>query len=177
MLKRVLLITIAVVLAFPFIVQAEMPQNVQKQSRKGVVPPDDWKKFDKSGQVRFLQIQTTAPHSEAGKGAALDGSAGEMLIEIHVDPAVKAAEVDWSLKNKGKSPIWVLAAGGADAGLPIKIESKATVTLKTTLDKDHYTYIVVDNEGGGKTSLDVKAKCGDVDAKTARGKSMLIIWF
>jgi len=45
------------------------------------------------------------------------------------------------------------------------------------LSQDRYTYIVVDNEGGGKTSLDIKAKCGEIDARTTRGKSMLIIWF
>jgi hypothetical protein len=45
------------------------------------------------------------------------------------------------------------------------------------LDGSRYTYIVVDNHGGGKTQLSIKAKMAETDAKTARGKSMLVIWF
>ena len=62
----------------------ELPESVQKQSRKDAVESETWKKFDKSGQVKFLQVQNTAAASKAGTGAKLDGSIGERLIEIKV---------------------------------------------------------------------------------------------
>ena len=156
---------------------AELPDTVKNQSRKYVVEPESWNEFDKSGQVKFLQVQSTASASEAGSGAKLDGSRGERLIEIKVDPAVQESIVEWTLKNKGESTVWVITAGGLKADFPISIEGGATTTLRSALSHDRYTYIVVDNEGGGKTSLDIKTKCGEIDARTTRGKSMLIIWF
>jgi len=155
----------------------KLPDFVASQSKKGKPVPESWKKFDKSGKVRFLQVQTTAPASPAGSGSKLDGSIGERLVEIEVDPSVGSKEVVWSLKNSGKSTVWVVAAGNADASMPVAIEPGKTVTLKTMLDPDNYTFVVVDNEGGNKTTLGLKAKCGDVDAKTTRGKSMKVLWF
>jgi hypothetical protein len=156
---------------------AHLPKSVKGQSRKDVVQPEAWKKFDKSGQVRFLQVETTAPGSEAGKGSSLEGSLGERLIEIKVDPDIKDSVVEWSLANKGKSTVWVVAASKPDTTLPMSIEAKGSAALRTSLDKDLYTYIVVDNEAGGKASIDIKATCGGKDAKTARGKSMSVTWF
>jgi len=176
-MKRLLYFVLVGVVASALLNCAGLPKTVREQSQRDVIQPETWKKFDKSGQVKFLQVQTTASHSEAGMGSKLDGSLGERLIEIKVDPAVQDTVVEWSLKNKGKSTIWVVAAGESDVALPVSIEGKGSATLKTPLDKDRYTYIVVDNEGGGKTALEAKATCGGAKAKTARGKSMVIIWF
>ena len=116
--------------------------------------------------------------SEAGNGGTLDGSAGEKLVEIKVvDPAIQESVVEWTLKNTGKSTIWVVAAGGSETDLPVGIAGEDSITLNTNLDEDRYTYIVADNEEGGKAALDIKAKCGETDAKTARGKSMHVTWF
>jgi len=73
--------------------------------------------------------------------------------------------------------VWVVACGKTGASLPLSIAGGTTVTLKTMLDSDRYTYIVVDNEGGKKLTLAVKAKIGDISAKTTRGKYMKILWF
>jgi hypothetical protein len=152
-----------------------LPESVQKQSRKDRVESETWKKFDKSGQVKFLQLDDTAPVSAAGSGEKLDGSAGERLIEIKVDPAITADKVEWKLANKGKSDIWVVAVSKSDATLPVKIAPEGSVTLQTTLENG-YCYIVVDNEGGKKATLSVTAKCGDVDAKTTEGNPMSVVW-
>ena len=154
--------------------KAALPEFDASQSRKGKPIPESWKKFDKSGKVRFLQVQTTAPASPAGQGSKLDGSIGERLIEIQ---ALSGNEVVWTLKNEGKSTVWVVASGKTDASIPIGIAGGTTATLKTMLGSDKYTFIVVDNEGGKKLTLAVSAKLGDVSAKTTRGKSMKILWF
>ena len=156
---------------------AQWPESVKNQSRKGAVEPDAWKEFDKSGQVKFLQVQNTASASERGSGSKLDGSIGERLIEIVASPSIGKKAVEWTLKNKGKSTIWVVAAGGFMNDLPISMSAGSTATLESVVGWDRYTYIVVDNEGGNKASLDIQAKCGETAAKTARGKSMVIIWF
>ncbi len=155
----------------------KLPDFDASQSKKGKPVPESWKKFDKSGKVKFLQVQTTAPGSPAGHGNVLDGSIGERLVEIQVDPSITSKTVVWSLKNSGKSTVWVVAAGNPVGKIPLAIEPGKTVTLKTTLDNDNYTFVVVDNEGGKKTTLGIKAKCGGVDAKTTRGKSMKVVWF
>jgi hypothetical protein len=154
----------------------ELPESVQKQSRKDAVETETWKKFDQSGQVKFLQVQDTAPASEAGTGAKLDGSGGERLIEIKVDPALEQDTVEWSLENKGPSAVWVVAVSQSEDAVPVKIEAEASATLKTTLT-DGYCYLVVDSEGGGETTLNLKATCGEIEAKTTRGASMVIVWF
>ncbi len=153
-----------------------LPKFVLSQSKKNWVPPASWKKFDKSGKVKFLQVQTTAPASPAGSGSKLDGSIGERLVEIKVDPSVGSKVVKWNLKNSGKSTVWVVAAGGMVGSLPVAIAPGKTVSITTDLE-DNYTYIVVDNEGGKKTTLGISAKCGEVKAKTTRGKSMKVVWF
>jgi hypothetical protein len=158
--------------ACPKIFAEELPESVKKQSRKDEVETEIWKKFDKSGPVKFLQVEDTAAASKKGTGAKLDGSIGERLIEIKVDPAIKGDKVVWSLENKGPSEVWVVA-GGTE---PVKIEAKAKTDLETPL-VDGYCYIVVDNEGGKETQLSIKATCGETEAKTARGKSMTVIWF
>ncbi len=157
--------------------ESALPKFVLSQSKKNWVPPASWKKFDKSGKVKFLQVQTTAPASPAGSGSKLDGSIGERLVEIKVDPSVGSKVVKWNLKNSGKSTVWVVAADGMVGSLPVAIAPGKTVSITTNLDKDNYTYIVVDNEGGKKTTLSISAKCGDVKAKTTRGKSMKVVWF
>ena len=179
MMKRsilFLLVTVLVCFAGQAMAQ-DLPESVQKQSRKQAVETEEWKKFDKSGKVKILQIQTTAPASLPNKGSLLDGSPGERLIEIKVEPTVQGNAVEWSFKNKGPGTVWILAAGKTEAALPVQLKKGETATLKTGLDKDRYTYIVVDNEGGKVTTFDIKAKCGGAPAKTTRGKSMRIVWF
>jgi len=154
-----------------------LPDSVSAQSRWGEEIPADWKDFDKSGDVRFLQLQTTAPASPAGTGSVLDGSRGERIIEVDAASHVTGNEVEWSLKNKGPNPVWIVAGGMIVSELNIKINSGASKTVKMPVDSLGYSYLVVDSEGGKKTQLDVKAKIGDVSAKTSRGKSMVIVWF
>lgn len=176
-MKKLLYVFVLVVVGMAMLGCAGLPKTVQSQSRKNAVETEVWKKFDKSGDVKFLQLQTTAPKSEEGTGALLDGSYGERLLEIMVEPGVEGTEVVWSLKNKGPSTVWIVAAGGSESDFPISIDKDQAVELTTLLDEDRYTYLVVDNEGGGKTQLDLAAKCGGTDAKTTRGKTMTVIWF
>jgi hypothetical protein len=150
----------------------ELPESVQQQSRKDVVESEEWQQFDQSGQVKFLQVQHTAAASPADSGAVLDSSIGERLVEVKVDAAVECDQLVWTLTTEGTSPVWVVA-GVKD---PVQIDPEASQTVETAL-ADGYSYIVVDNEGGGQTSLDIKAACGEVEAQTVRGKSMLIQWF
>lgn len=176
-MRKLLYVYLIIFLLLASFSYAQWPESVKNQSRKNAVEPDAWKEFDKSGQVKFLQVQTTAPASKRGSGPKLDGSGGEQLIEIMVSPSIGKRAVEWTLKNNGKSTVWVLAAGGFMAELPISISAGSTTTLESVVGWDRYTYIVVDNEGGNKASLDIQAKCGKAAAKTARGKSMVIIWF
>ena len=176
-MKKLLYVLVLVVVGMAMLGCAGLPKTVQSQSRKGAVETEVWKKFDKSGDVKFLQVQTTAPKSDKGTGALLDGSYGERLLEILVGPGVDGTEVVWSLKNKGPSTVWIVAAGGSESAFPISIDKDQAVELTTLLDADRYTYLVVDNEGGGKTELGISAKCGGTDAKTTRGKTMKVLWF
>jgi len=177
-MKKIIYLVIVTAVVLALLSCVGLPLTVKDQSRKDAIEPVAWKEFDKSGQVKFLQVQDTALASEAGKGGTLDGSAGERLVEIKVvDPAIQESVVEWTLKNTGKSTIWVVAAGGSEADLPVGIAGEDSITLKTNLDEGRYTYIVVDNEEGGKVALDIKAKCGETSAKTARGKSMHVTWF
>ncbi|MQY76779.1 MAG: hypothetical protein GH155_04035 [Spirochaeta sp.] len=176
-MKKLLYVLVLVVVGMAMLGCAGLPKTVQSQSRKGVVESEAWKKFDKSGDVKFLQVQTTVPKSDEGTGVLLDGSLGELLVEVQVQPGVEGTESVWSLKNKGPSTVWIVAAGGSESAFPISIDKDQAVELTTMLDKDRYTYLVVDNEGGGKTQLDLAAKCGGTDAKTTRGKNMTVIWF
>ncbi len=176
-MKKLLYVFVLVVVGMAMLGCAGLPKTVQSQSRKDAVETEAWKKLDNSGDVKFLQVQTTAPKSDEGTGALLDGSYGERLLEILLQPGVEGTEVVWSLKNKGPSTVWIVAAGGSESAFPISIDKDQAVELTTLLDKDRYTYLVVDNEGGGKTQLDIAAKCGDINAKTTRGKSMTVIWF
>ncbi len=155
----------------------DMPRSVQAQSQFGVGIAADWKEFDKSGDIRFLQVQTTAPASPAGSGSILNGSHGERIIEIQAASSIKGKEVEWKLTNKGSNPVWVLAGGLSGKSFNLRINGGASSIFKLDMDGSGYTYLVVDSEGSGKNQLDVSAKIGDTDAKTARGKSMVIIWF
>jgi hypothetical protein len=175
----VLLVVFTLVLGLSIInpaFAADLPESVQRQSRKDAMESETWKQFDKSGQVKFLQLETTAPASAASAGEKLDGSAGEVLIEIKVDPALKTESVEWTLANKGKSDIWVVAISKSETAVPLKLAPEGAATLTTVL-VEGYCYIVVDNEGGKKAALDAKAKSGDVDAKTTDAKTMTVTWF
>jgi hypothetical protein len=136
----------------------DLPQFDKDQSRWGVPTPADWKEFDQSGDVKFLQVQTTAPASAAGHGAVLDGSLGERIVEIQAEPNARGPEVDWSLTNKGPNPVWVVAGGLAGAGFKLQIAAGDSQTFTLPMDGSGYTYLVVDNDGGGKTELGLSAK-------------------
>jgi hypothetical protein len=154
-----------------------MPSGVQVQARWGMETPTGWKEFDNSGDVKFLQVEDTASASPAGRGAVLDGSIGERIVEIRAEPNITAAVVEWSLQNKGPSDVWVVAAGMDGAGFNRRIAAGASSTFKLDLDGSRYSYIVVDCQDGDKTELSMKANMAGTDAKTARGKSMAVIWF
>jgi peptidoglycan hydrolase-like protein with peptidoglycan-binding domain len=155
----------------------DLPKFDRDQSRWGVATPADWKEFDQSGEVKFLQVQTTAPASAAGHGSVLDGSLGERIVEIQAEPNAKGPDVEWILTNKGPSPVWVVAGGLSGAGFNQQIPAGDSRTFTLPMDGSGYTYLVVDNDSGGKTELDLSAKINDIEAKTTRGSSMVIIWF
>ncbi len=171
-----LLITIMVMSVGILVVNAEgLPESVQSQSRKDAVETKVWEKFDKSGPIKFLQVQHTAAASDAGTASQLDGSFGERLIEINVDSSIEGDTAVWTLENKGPGTVWVVANSD---GLKETIEVKKgdPVNLETKV-VDGYCYLVVDSDGRDKTTLSIKAKVGETDAKTTRGKSMKILWF
>lgn len=179
-LVSILLVVMTVLVGFSVVsqVQAEgLPESVQHQSRKDAIESDTWKKFDKAGQLKFLQIETTSPASAAGTAEKLDGSAGEALVEIKVDPALALEKVEWSIANKGKSDVWVVAVSKSEATVPLKIAPEASVTVSTAL-AEKYAYLVLDNETGKKANVEIKAKGGEVEAKTTEGKTVMsITWF
>jgi hypothetical protein len=154
-----------------------LPSGVQAQARWGMEFSASWKEFDNSGDVKFLQVEDTAAASAAGRGAVLDGSIGERIIEIRAEPNIRAAAVEWSVENKGPNDVWVVAAGIDGAGFNRKIAAGASSAFTLDLDGSRYSYIVVDCHGGDQTQLSVKATMAGTDAKTTRGKSMLVIWF
>jgi hypothetical protein len=127
--------------------------------------------------VKFLQVEDTAAASPSGSGAVLDGSIGERIVEIQAEANINASDVEWSLENKGPNDIWIVAAGMDGAGFNNRVAAGASSSFKIDMDGSRYTYIVVDCHGGEKTQLSVKAKMAGTDAKTTRGKSMLVIWF
>lgn len=149
-----------------------LPETVKRQSWKDAEESEGWEKFDKSDRVKFLQVEHTAPASVP----ILDGSYGERLIEVTVDSAIESQKVEWTLENSGPFAVWVVATSDGEMEHPIKIEAKASSALETML-KDGYSYLVVDCVGGQETTLTIKAKYGDADAKTVRGKNMKVVWF
>lgn len=153
-----------------------LPEFVQQQSRKDAKEPEVWKKFDKSGAVKFLQLETTAAASAVGSGAKLDGSAGERLVEIKTLPEVTCDAILWTLENKGPSAVWIVAASNVDAFAPVMLDPAASKELSTPV-KEGYAYLVVDSEGGKQTTISIKAKCGETEAKTVGGATMLVSWF
>jgi hypothetical protein len=153
-----------------------LPATVRTQARWGMEPSPGWEEFDQSGDVKFLQVETTASASPSGS-SVLDGSIGERIIEIQAEANINAAAAEWNLQNKGPNDVWVVAAGMQGSGFNRKIASGASASFSTELDGSRYTYIVVDNQGGGVTQLSIKAKLAGTDAKTVRGKSMLVMWF
>ena len=176
-MKNVLNITGLVLLAFVFIGCATLPDSVASQSRKDFEPTEEWAKFDKSGEVKFLQVQGTAAASEKGTGMALDGSIGEKLIEIKTEPMQADAMVEWSVKNKNENSVYVVATSCEGLEVPYEIKGNATTEFKTMLGEEGYGYIVVDSENGGKVEVEFKAKAGGKDAKTTKGSSMKVLWF
>ena len=154
-----------------------LPMGVQAQARWGLETSPGWEEFDNSGEVKFLQVESTAAASAAGSGVILDGSIGESIVEIQTVKQIRATGVDWTLENKGPNDVWVVAAGLSGAGFNRKIASGASSSFTMNMDGGGYNYVVVDCEGGGQTQLSVKAKISGTDAKTVRGKSMLVIWF
>ncbi len=169
-----------VVLSFtslPLVALAEeLPESVKNQVRKGSEESEGWDKFDKSGPVKFLQVQHTAAASEAGSAGKLDGSFGERLLEVLLDSSTDADAVVWTLENKGPGAVSVVASSDGELKESIAIEAGASAELSTKV-ADAYCYIVVDSDGKNETTLGIKAKAGDVEAKTVRGKSMKILWF
>ena len=154
----------------------ELPESVEKQVRKGSKESEGWDKFDKSGPVKFLQVQHTAAASEVGNANKLDGSFGERLIEVLLDSAVDADVVVWSFENKGPGAVYVVMSsdGGLQESLAIEAGSSAELSTKV---EDAYCYVVVDSDGKDETTLNIKAKAGETEAKTVRGKSMAVSWF
>lgn len=176
-MKKVLNIVVLVLLAAVFIGCASLPGFVQDQVRKDADESEGWKEQDSSGPIKFLQVQTTAPASDKGTGMVLDGSYGERLLEILTVPAKPGTEVIWSLKNKGDSDIYVIAAKDSPLDLPITVPGGEEVEVSDVFDDEGYTYLVFDNEGGGGITLEVRAAVGEESAETTRGKYMKILWF
>ena len=71
-LMSCLLITIMVVSVSSLLAAAqELPESVKSQARKDAKESAVWQKFDKSGAVKFLQVEDTAAASEPGKAAGI----------------------------------------------------------------------------------------------------------
>ena len=157
-------------------VAEELPESVKKQLRKGSDESEGWDKFDKSGPVKFLQVQHTAAASEAGSADKLDGSFGERAIEVLLDSSIEADVVTWALENKGPGSVFVVTSSDGELKESIAIEAGASAELSTKV-ADAYCYIVVDSDGRDETTVNISAKAGDAEAKTVRGKSMSILWF
>ena len=105
----------------------------------------------------------------------MDGSVGERLIEVKLDPSIESESIAWTLENKGPGTVWIIAkSDNLEKVVEIKAEGSADVETKVV---DGYCYIVVDSDGKDETSLTIKAKAGETDAKTARGKNMNVLWF
>ncbi len=149
-----------------------LPEIVMRQSRKDAKESEAWKKFDKSERVKFLQVEHTAPAS----APTLDGSYGERLIEVKVESGIEGQKVEWTLENKGPHAVWLVATSDGEMEPSVKIAADASISLETMLT-DGYSYIVVDSVGGQETTLTIKAKYGEADAKTVRGKNMKVVWF
>ena len=159
------------------VLAGELPESVQNQSRKDAKETAEWKNFDGSGPVKFLQVESTAAASPSDAASTLDGSFGERLIEVQVDSSIEADVIAWSLENKGPGVVWVVAKSDDDcAEEVVEIQAGATVELEVKLDCG-YCYIVVDSDGKDETTVNIKAAAGETAAKTTRGKDMTILWF
>lgn len=158
------------------VMTGELPMSVQNQSRRDIKETEEWKKFDSSGPVKFLQVEDTAAASAPGTASTLDGSIGERLIEVKIDSSIQAETVAWNVENKGPGVIWVVASSDDSVAEAVEIQVGTTVELEVKL-VDGYCYLVVDSDGKDETTVSIKAKAGETDAKTTRGKSMTVLWF
>jgi hypothetical protein len=158
------------------VLAGELPESVQKQSRKDAKEAEEWTQHDSSGLVKFLQVQSTAAASPADSASKLDGSVGERRIEVKVDASIQADVIAWSLENKGPGAVWVIASSDDGIAEAIEIQAEATVELEVKL-MDGYCYLVVDSDGKNETTVSIKAAVGEDAAKTVRGKDMVVVWF
>ncbi len=174
-MKKITLIVSITILAILMVGCASLPDRVSAQSRKDFIPTEEWKNFDSSGELKFLQVQTTAKASDAGTGMTLEGSMGEMLIEIKTDPVLANTEITWILINKGDQPLYVVSVSPGGSEIPFTAPAGETTEYKAMLDAEGYGYIVVDSDAAGQ--VEIKASAADKEAKTTRGKSMKVLWF
>lgn len=158
------------------VLAGELPESVQKQARKDEQESAEWQKFDQSGLVKFLQVEHTAAASDTSAAAQLDGSIGERLVEIKIDPSLTVETLVWHLENKGPGTVWVVAASDDSVpdALAVQPESAIDVNVKVV---DGYCYLVVDSDGKKQTAVIIKAAAGETVAKTVVGKDMRIEWF
>ena len=151
---------------------ASLPDSVLSQSRKDFMPTENWLKYNKSGEVKYLQIQGTAPRSDIGKGLFLDGSCGEQLIKIKTIPILKDEVVEWTVKNKNEKSVFVVYTSFKSLKIPFEIEGEKTVEFITKIDTEGYGYIVVASEN--VENVEFKAKVCDEDANTTSGNTMKV---
>lgn len=158
------------------VLAGELPESVQKQSRKDAKESEEWKQHDSSGLVKFLQVESTAAASPTDAASKLDGSIGERLVEVKVDPSIEADMAAWSVENKGPGVVWLIASSDDSVEEAIEIQPEAVVELEVKL-VDGYCYLVVDSDGKNETTVSLKATIGENAAKTVRGKDMAVAWF
>jgi hypothetical protein len=154
----------------------ELPESVQRQSRKDDQESAEWTQFDKAGPVKFLQVQHTAAASPTESAAQLDGSIGERLIEVKLDPSITGDVLAWSLENKGPGVVWIVAASDGSIAEALELQPDAIVELEVAVT-DGYVYLVVDSDGTQQTAVIIKAAAGDTAAKTVVGGDMRVEWF
>ena len=195
MSRKLLVLMLGSIVALAMIGCAGLPENIVSQSLR-----NSQIQHDSLARNRFLQNELTAQVSKARSGSKLDGSAGEQLIELEVDPTLEAKEVTWLVANTGQKPIWIIAAGGYKRELPkgladricslrnpddceatperipFEVFGGETVKLRSEPNKDFYTFIVVDNEAG-QTEVVVKATFAESDAQTPSGNPLQVRWF
>jgi len=180
-MKRVLYVMLGILVVVSMlgmnVLAGELPESVQKQARKDDKESEEWQKFDKAELVKFLQVQHTAAASDPETASKLDGSIGERLVEVKLDASsVEGETVVWNVGNKGPGVVWVVAASDDSVTDAIEIQPEGAVDVEVAL-ADGYAYLVVDCQGGGETTADIKAVVGENAAKTVRGKDMKILWF
>lgn len=118
---------------------------------------------DADEEVVLTPEQASLPFSEAPRGQAADGSAGELLLTARVfqDGSLLAdQEVSWTMDNLGSTPVYVLVAEQI-----LRVDQGGSQQGSARSDDRGVAYIVLDAEGdagdgAGEARLEVCSEVG-----------------